>query len=113
MSQLGQLNLAALTAVEKLKLDVTVNDDPSPSILPLPQPLLPSRLTSLTLNFYEDSKNSENVCRPMQLQLAAIDSCHQLERLELFGSSSRGSSSSDSLELDFSPLRRLTKLRHF
>jgi len=113
-SQLQQLSLhlVSVTGVEKLKVDVTVKDDheaPSSSLQPS-LTLLPPHLTSLQLHVYTNSDNFEYVRSSQQLLMSAIGSCHRLESLLIHAM--HGSSISEA-ELDFSPLRYLTKLRSF
>jgi len=126
MPQLSQMNLAAHNNIEKLDIEVTfnVNADPnhdhypppsaavSTSPLPLSPSLLllPPHLTSLSLTVIRDNADVEHerYGRPLQLLMTAIGSCHELVRLVL-----DVDGVPDSLDLDFSPLRRLTKLRDF
>jgi len=106
ISQLIQLNLAALSNVTKLSVVVNVNARPpsSTSTSSSPLSLLPPHLTSVELDVYENRKLSvEYVRRSVELLMPAVGSCHELENLYICANGSA--------ECELNPLRRLTNLR--
>jgi len=109
ISQLSQLNLVSLTGVDELELAVNVNAEPDPDPLPStstsPLPLLPPHFSSLELYIQGCGDNSEYMHRSLQLLMSVVGSCQQLESLLV--------TVTEPLQLGFTPLDRLSKLRSF